>query len=97
MCLFLLVLFGGPRIGIVFWWLVEPGRWSSAFDTFIVPALGFIFLPWTTLMFVAVAPFGNVAGSDWIWLALAVFLDLCSFLSSGYGYRSRGYPPPGYV
>lgn len=97
MCLFLLVLFGGPRIGIIFWWLVEPSRWSNAFDTFILPALGFLFLPWTTLMFVAVAPFGNVAGDDWIWLALAFLLDISSHLFSGYGYRGRGAPPPSYI
>lgn len=92
MCLFFLVLLTGPRVGIVFWWLVEPGRWSSAFDSFILPVLGFLLLPWTTLMFVAVAPFGNVAGDDWIWLALAFLLDISSHLFSGAGSRRRGSP-----
>lgn len=92
MCLFFLVLLGGPRVGILFWWLLEPSRWSHAFSTFILPALGFVFLPWTTLMFVAVAPFGNVDGFDWVWLGLAVLVDFASFGSSGYGNRGRlGY------
>jgi hypothetical protein len=96
-CLFFLVLLGGPRIGVVFWWLVEPGRWSSAFSSAIWPLLGFVFLPWTTLMFVAVAPFGNVAGFDWVWLALSFVIDVSSFGYSGYNrQRMPGYPP-GYV
>jgi hypothetical protein len=94
MCLFFTLLFLGPRAGILFWWLVEPGRWNAAFDTFIFPFLGFLFLPWTTLMFVAVAPFGNVAGWDWFWLALAFFGDFVSISSSAYGNRSR---IPGYA
>ena len=94
MCLFFVLLLAGPRFGVLFWWLLEPNRWDSAFSSFIVPSLGFFFLPWTTLMFVAVAPFGNVAGWDWFWLALAVFADLTSFASSGYGNRNR---IPGYA
>ena len=58
-CFLILVLLAGPRFGIIFWWIVNPDRWSRAFDTFIWPFLGFIFLPWTTLMFVAVAPSGH--------------------------------------
>jgi hypothetical protein len=45
-------------------------------------------------MFVAVAPFGNVANWDWFWLALAFFLDIASWGSSGYGNRGR---VPGYA
>ena len=83
-----------PRAGIIFWWLFEPSRWSSAFSTFIIPVMGFLFLPWTTLMFVGVAPFGHVAGWDWFWLALAFMGDLLSYSSSAYGNRNR---IPGYA
>jgi hypothetical protein len=85
-CFFVILLFLGPRFAIPIWWLLQPARWNAAFQSFIWPLLGFIFLPWTTLMFVAVAPFGNVAGSDWLWLALAFFGDLMSF---GFGGRAR--------
>ena len=94
MCLFFTLLLAGPRIGIILWWLFEPSRWEAAFDTFVWPLIGFIFLPWTTIMFVAVAPFGNVAGWDWFWLALAVVADISSYTSSGYGNRNR---MPGYA
>ena len=90
MCLFLSVLLLGPRFGILLWWIVEPSRWDSAFNTFIYPALGFIVLPWTTLTFVVVAPHGNVDSWDWIWLVFAFSADLIS-MGMG-GYRSRGGP-----
>jgi hypothetical protein len=94
MCMFFTLLLAGPRAGIILWWLINPDRWDTAFDTWVWPVLGFIFLPWTTLMFVAVAPFGNVANWDWLWLALAFFIDLTSWGSSGYGSRGR---VPGYA
>ena len=93
MCFLLTVVFLGPRAGIFFWWLINPGRWDAAFSTFLFPLLGFLFLPWTTLMFVAVAPFGNVAGSDWIWLAIALFGDVLSW-SGNAANRNR---IPGYA
>lgn len=76
MCLMILTLFFGPRFAIILWYLIEPGRWDNAFDTLIWPVLGFIFLPWTTLMFVAVVPRGRVDDTDWVLLALAFILDL---------------------
>jgi hypothetical protein len=94
MCVFFTLLLAGPRAAIIIWWLINPDRWDNAFDTFIWPLLGFIFLPWTTLMFVIVAPFGNVVGWDWFWLALAFFIDLSAWGSSGYGNRDR---IPGYA
>jgi hypothetical protein len=94
MCLFFTLLLAGPRVAIVLWWLVNPSRWETAFDTFLWPFLGFLFLPWTTIMFVAVAPFGNVAGWDWFWIALAVVADISSYASSGYSNRNR---VPGYA
>ena len=57
------------------WWLIQPKRWENAFDTVVIPVFGFIFFPWTTLIFVAVAPSGNVDGNDWLWLAMAFLLD----------------------
>lgn len=94
MCLFFTMLLLGPRVAILFWWLFEPGRWDRAFSSFIWPLLGFVFLPWTTLMFVAVAPYGNVAGWDWLWLAIAIFADVTSWSGSGYTNRNR---MPGYA
>jgi hypothetical protein len=84
-CLVAFVLLLGPRAGILVWWLLDQARWESAFDTFLIPLLGFLFLPWTTLAFVLVFP-GGVEGFDIIWLILAVLIDLGAY---GGGYRNR--------
>jgi hypothetical protein len=79
----------GPRITIVIWWLAGMERWESAFASFWVPFLGFFFLPWTTLVFVVVAPSGSVVGVDWLFLTLAFLGDLASYSSGAYGNRER--------
>ena len=73
------ILLLGPRFGILVWWLAEPGRWDSTFSSYVFPFLGVIFLPWSTLMFVVVAPMGRVNDADWILLAFAFFIDLLSY------------------
>ncbi len=89
MCLLLILLLLGPRAAIVLYWLAWPARWELAFDTFIVPFLGFVIAPWTTLSWVVVAPNG-VNDFDYLLIAVAVLLDLASWTSSGgYGYRRR--------
>ncbi|NMI01025.1 hypothetical protein [Pseudonocardia acidicola] len=89
MCLFIILLLFGPRTAIVIWWLIAPLRWSATFGSFLVPFLGFLFLPWTTLMYVLVAP-GGIVGFDYLWLALALLADISSYAGSGvYGRRRR--------
>ncbi len=90
MFLALLGVLVGPRLAIVLWWAFDTGRWSAAFDSFWWPLVGILFLPWTTLAYALVAPYGGVAGADWVWLVLAVLIDLASHAGSGrYGTRSR--------
>ena len=89
MCLFIILLLLGPRAVIAVWWLIAPLRWSAVFGSFLVPFLGFLFLPWTTLMYVLVVPDG-VVGLDYLWLALALFADISSYAGgSVYGRRRR--------
>jgi len=89
-CLFASLLLLGPRAVIFLWWLFEPARWNLTFDTFILPFLGFLFLPWTTLMYVVVFP-GGIDTFDWIWLGLAFVVDVASYASGGVGGRRRYY------
>ena len=64
-----------PRIALIIMWIVGP-RINAAFDTFIIPLLGIIFLPYTTIMYVLVwNPVGGVHGWDWLWIVLGVWLD----------------------
>ncbi len=87
-CLFTALALLGPRAAILLWWLFDPVLWSRAFDTFIVPFLGFLFLPWTTLMFVLVFP-GGVNGFDLVWLGLAVVFDVFNWFGGAYGNRRQ--------
>jgi len=89
MCCFFTALFLlGPRAAIVIWWLLQPVRWNAAFDTFIVPFLGFIFLPWTTLIFVAVEP-GGIEGFDIFWIGLGVVIDVVQWAGGAWGNRGQ--------
>ena len=64
MCCFLMsVVFVGPRLGILVWWLMNPVYINTLFQTWIWPFLGFLFLPWSTLGYMAVAP-GGIIGFD---------------------------------
>jgi hypothetical protein len=87
MCLFFGLLLFGPRLVGVLWWLFQPLRWDASFATFLIPLLGLVFLPWTTVMYVLVAP-GGIHGLDVIWLLLAVLADVASYGGGVYG-RSR--------
>jgi len=93
-CLLSALVVIGARGVLFLVWLFQPVRWNAAFDGFsiLVPLLGFLFLPWTTLMFVAVAPLGSVVGWDWAWLALAFMADLAAYTTGGWSNRGRlGY------
>ena len=58
---------------LLFAWIARPGMMNAAFGTFIIPCLGFLFLPFTTLMYVfLVQGVGSIQGLDWLWLFLAV-------------------------
>lgn len=91
MCCFATILvFLGPRAGILVWWLLNPARWQLAFNNFIWGLLGFIFVPWTTLMYMIVFP-GGVTGFDWLWLGLGLLADIGWWAGAAARKRVPGY------
>ncbi len=65
-------------------WIARPAMMDAAFGTFIMPCLGFLFLPFTTLMYVFLNQgVGTIQGLDWLWLFLAVILDIASVGGAG--------------
>ena len=93
-CFFTVLIFVGPRLAGIVWWLMRPVRWvgetsASAFDSVIWPILGIIFLPWTTIVYVAVAPNGVTGFWEWLFLILAIIVDLGSYTGGGVGNRNR--------
>jgi len=90
MCCFLSTLvLVGPRLVVLIWWLVRPAYYASVFNTWILPLLGLVFLPWTTLMYLIVYGPNGIVGFDWFWLILALLADLGSYGGSAYGNRER--------
>ena len=105
-CLLVLLSAFAPRLVVIFAWIARPAYFDAVFDTWIFPLIGLIVLPFTTLMWLFLgAPPEDIEGFDWVWIGLAVALDLGNYAS---GYKQRGamqggsgeppsagaYPPP---
>ena len=94
-CFFMVLMFLGPRFAFLVVWLTRQGQAliNMAFDTFIIPLLGLIFLPWTTLMITFVSGANGLVGFDWVWVGLAVAADIASYSASAYKRKTvPGYP-----
>ena len=81
-CLLAIMLAGAPRFALFFWWLVDTRHVNDAFGNFLVAILGFLFLPWTTLMWVIVYP-GGISFWNWIFLGIAFFVDMGTYFGGG--------------
>jgi len=79
-----------PRIALVLVWLFSPGYLGAAFETRIVPLLGFVFLPLTTLAYAFVwhQSEGAISWGGILVLVLAVLIDL-GLVGSGARSRKR--------
>lgn len=81
----LLAIFAGlfPRIALIIFWLARPERMDLIFTSVVWPVLGIIFLPFTTVIYVLLwQPAVGVTGWDWLWIAIAVVLDLSHWAAS---------------
>ncbi|HET6791812.1 MAG TPA: hypothetical protein VFI35_09545 [Actinomycetota bacterium] len=89
-CLLALMGAFAPRLLFLIVWVARPAYVDAAFDTFILPLLGVIFLPFTTLLWMVLsAPSrSSVEGFDWFWITLAVVIDLVHY-GGTYGLRGR--------
>jgi len=86
------LLFFGPRLAILVWWLIAPVYVGAAFDSWLLTLLAWLFIPWTVLMFLIVYP-GGVVGFDWVWLILGIVADIASYSGGTWGNRKA---IPGY-
>lgn len=86
-CLGVLLAMFSPRLALLFIWIFSD-LMSRAFNSFIVGFLGFIFLPWTTLMYVLVyRPVVGVSGFGWLLVIVGFLIDLGAY---GGAYGNRG-------
>jgi len=95
-CLLVLLASFAPRLALLIMWIVGP-RVSAAFDNWIWPLLGLIFLPYTTIMYVLVwSPGIGITGWDWIWILLGVTLDIMKWGQIANNRREIPYYPEAY-
>jgi hypothetical protein len=86
-CLVVLFAFISPRLALFVLFLFTD-LLSRAFDSWILPFLGFFLLPWTTLAYAAMWEVGSdgVSGFEWFVVVLAFAVDLGSYMR---GERTR--------
>ncbi len=93
-CLALTAGFIGPRVALLLWWIFGD-RVELAFDSWVWPLLGLIFLPWTMLAYLLMwSVVGGVEGAEWIVVAIGVAADVATYSSRAAASRyqsSRGY------
>ena len=90
-CILLLLSAFAPRLVLVLLWLFGGNYLSAPFSTWILPLLGFFFLPFTTLAYAfAWNQNGGDVGGVWIVLiVIAVLMDLGHIGGSARSMRRR--------
>jgi len=79
-CLVALLALISPRLGLFFVFLFSD-LLSRAYDSWLLPLLGFFLLPWTTLAYALMWDTGTrtVDGFEWFIVVLAFLADLASY------------------
>ena len=82
-CFAALLALISPRLALFFIWLFSD-LLSDAYDSWVLPLLGFFLLPWTTLAYAVMWAAGTdrVSGFEWFIVVLAFFFDLASYAGS---------------
>ena len=89
MCLVVLVAVFAPRFALALVWIFS-NLVDRAFSGFVVPLIGLIFLPYTTLFYVlAWTPVAGVSGWGWFFVSFGVLLDLLHGAGGSYTLRRR--------
>lgn len=96
-CLLALLAGVAPRLVLILSWIFSD-RWDRVWEgALLLPLLGIIFLPYTTVMYMLVWSPAGISGFDWIWLGLGVLLDVMKWGMIGNNRRGvPGYPQEAY-
>ena len=84
-CLVVLLALISPRLALFAVWIFS-NILSRAYDSWIVPLIGFFVLPWTTLAYAGMWSAGtnHVYGFEWFIVVLAFVVDLGSYADGRY-------------
>ena len=87
-CFLALLALISPRLVLFLLWLFSNVL-SHAFNSWLIPLIGFFVLPWTTLAYAAFWDWGpghHVTGIEWLFVILTFLIDLGAI---GGGGRAR--------
>jgi hypothetical protein len=88
-CLLALLAAFAPRVTLILLWIFT-NIVDRAYVGFIVPLLGLLVLPYTTLFYaLAYAPVAGVTGWGWISVGLGFLLDVGHWVGGGVTGRQR--------
>ena len=87
-CLFFLFALISPRLALALLWIFT-GQVDQAFESPWIPALGFVFFPWTTFVYALVYAPGGVSSLGWVLVAIAILADVSSWASKLTAARMR--------
>ena len=86
-CLLALLASVAPRLVLVLMWIFGD-MVDRAFSGFVVPLLGLLLLPYTTLFYVlAWSPVVGVDGWEWLFVACGFLLDIGHLAGGAYSRR----------
>src|SRR3954464_11608697 len=70
-----------PRVGILAFWFFGS-RLGDAFSSWVIPVIGFLILPWTTLGYAMMWGISSdaVTGWEWVVVAVCVLLDGATYV-----------------
>jgi len=86
-CLLAILAAISPRLALVLVWIFT-NLVDRAFEGFLLPLLGLIFLPFTTLLYVlAYRPVVCVSGWGWFFVFFGLLFDLGSYAGGAFSRR----------
>lgn len=90
-CFAVLLALISPRLALFFIFIFSD-LLSDAFDSWLLPLLGFFLLPWTTLAYALMWSSGinHVSGFEWFFVILGFVADLASYAGGRQSQAERG-------
>ena len=93
-CIIAVLMFLSPRF-VLFCMQVFSDRLAIAFNSFFIGFAGFVFLPYTTVLFaICYEPNKGVSGIGWLLVIFGFILDMGSWFGGGQQAKQRQNSTP---